>query len=439
MKSRLRLKGFKGIKAGPQLTWDGLDEIEVDFSHVSGLTAFDGECGSGKSTLLECMHHFPQMVSRDGALWQHVLSRCAEKEFESEFMGHHYRSLIKMDAHAGKQEGYLWIDGKPSVNGKISSYKKMVEDIFGTPFTYFRSQFCPQKSRKTKDMQIENLTAGVFKELLREFLNIQKYAVLEDGSKQAHNIYFTRAGDIDSRISALRESTKNSDLLKEELSSNQALLGNSEEIYRVHTSTISNLRNRVGSLKAAIARNEALNLRKADIEANIVRLNSDLQKEKEVAESELNGLRTKYNEIAAEIENLNLVLKDKDTILNAADREQQINGEIEQKQENFDKLSAEVTNIQNTVSIIETDAAKLSQSIKQLENEEISRLRACLVLNIEKTKKDTSALHEIELSVQGLKSKITACDIDADLIRIEDQISRINLDLSSLKQFEGLR
>ena len=186
---KLRLKGAKGIKAGPSLDWSGLDEIEIDFAGKVGLIAMAGENGAGKSTVIECAHHYPQLVSRDGALWSHFMGREAEKEFISSFMGREYRSVIKMDAEQGKQEGFLWIDGKPSVNGKITAYKEKVNEIFGQPFTYFRSQFCPQKSKKTREMQIEAMTPGVFRELLREFLNLQKYAVWEDTAKQAGNSF----------------------------------------------------------------------------------------------------------------------------------------------------------------------------------------------------------------------------------------------------------
>ena len=54
---KLRLKGFKGVKAGPELTWDGLDEVAVDFTGKSGLVAFDGKNGGGKTTILENMHY----------------------------------------------------------------------------------------------------------------------------------------------------------------------------------------------------------------------------------------------------------------------------------------------------------------------------------------------------------------------------------------------
>ncbi|MFZ4441011.1 MAG: hypothetical protein ACOYOS_21575, partial [Syntrophales bacterium] len=126
---KLRLKGAKGVKAGPNLTWDGPDEIEIDFTGKSGLIALSGENGGGKTTCLESLSHYPQFVSRGGALWQGFLGRAAEKEFISSFMGHEYRSAVKMDAEQGKQEGYLWVDGVPMVNGKITAYKEAVNDI----------------------------------------------------------------------------------------------------------------------------------------------------------------------------------------------------------------------------------------------------------------------------------------------------------------------
>ncbi len=146
---KLRLKGFKGIKAGPKLDWSGPDEIAIDFAGRDGITAIEGENGTGKSSCLESLSHFPQLISRGGALWSHCLLRDSEKEFEDDYMGHHYRSLVKIDAQSHKMEGYLYIDGSETscCNPKITEYVKRLEEIFGPSETYFRARFSPQRSK----------------------------------------------------------------------------------------------------------------------------------------------------------------------------------------------------------------------------------------------------------------------------------------------------
>jgi len=366
---KLRLKGFKGIAAGPQLTWDGLREIEVDFAGRNGLVAFAGENGGGKSTLLENLHHYPQLVSRDGALWSHVLGRDAEKEFVSTFMGHEYRSLIKMDADQGKQEGYLWRDGVPMVNGKISAYKEAVNEIFGQPFTYFRSQFCPQKSKATRDMQIENMTCGVFRELLREFLNLQKYSVYEDTAKQAANIYQGKAGQLDARVTVLQENISVKDMKESErcMAGDKVAFLQDDKTLLLHD--LEDKRQQIDALKETINKNALALERKKDLQAQIERVEVELAKEKETAEIEINSLSGRYREVKNAIGGADAVLNDREAIEAAAAHvlvlESQLTGLVAQIEEENQNVPV----FQKRCHDLETDLAGLRQQVKDLEND----------------------------------------------------------------------
>ena len=105
----LRFKGFIGIQRGL-----GLDEITIDFRDVPGLVAFDGMNGSGKTTVLENLHPFPQLASREGALYHHCHLRDSAKELCFTYDGHSYRSLIKIDCQG---------ENRKATSGRMESQK----------------------------------------------------------------------------------------------------------------------------------------------------------------------------------------------------------------------------------------------------------------------------------------------------------------------------
>ena len=172
----LTLKGFIGLKKGM-----GLDEITLPLADLSGLVAFDGPNGRGKTTILENMQPFRTFASRKGTLKKHCFAKDSQKELTLEYNGDIIRTLIKMDAQTTRaDEVFIWVNDKPIVDGKPTSYDKAIAEIFGSPNLFFWSIFCAQNSKKLTD-----LTTGKMKELFTEFLRLDRYAVYEDTVKQA--------------------------------------------------------------------------------------------------------------------------------------------------------------------------------------------------------------------------------------------------------------
>ncbi len=363
---KLRLKGAKGIKAGPALTWDGPDEIEIDFTGKNGLIALSGENGGGKTTVLESLSVYPQFVSRSGALWQGFMGREAEKEFECDFMGSHYRSLIKMDCEQGKQEGYLWLNNKPMVSGKITAYKEAVNSIFGQPFIYFRSQFCPQKSKATKDMQLENLTTGVFRELLREFLNLQKYAQWEETAKQAGNFYQGQVAGLDQRVAGLESTVKG----KTDIEIDRMDMGNKvtflQDDKTLLIQVLEEKRQAVDALKATIQANALALQRKADLQSQIERMEGELEKEKQAAEIEIAAISEKWKPLKHGIKNCDEILKDRESIEKADSCVREITVEAQLLQVKIDALSADLPAHQQKVHDLEKEIEQLKSDAKYM-------------------------------------------------------------------------
>jgi exonuclease SbcC len=409
---KLRLKGAKGVLAGPELTWTGLNEIELDFTGKTGLISFAGENGCGKSSVLENLHVYPQLVSRSGALWSHFVGREAEKEFECDFMGNHYRSLIKMDSEQGKQEGFLWVNGKPVCNGKITQYKEMVNDIFGQPFTYFRSQFCPQKSKNTQGMQIENMTAGVFRELLQQFLNLQRYAQWEDTAKQAGNILAGQIAGIDQRIVNLQENVGVKELKAEEygrLGDKAASLHDDKTILQ---QAIIDKRLVVDSLKATIQKNALALERKTDIQQQIDRLEGELAKEKAEAAKELDSLSIKYRAVKDQLNNATVALNDKEKIEAAAENVRDLESALPSLVAVVEEANQNIPVYQKKCHDLETSLAGLRQQQKDLDND--SALQA-----IQKKLGDT------ETAIKTKEKEIRDLDTDFQLVALQAEIKSL--------------
>lgn len=410
---KLRLKNAKGIKAGPALDWSGLDEIEIDFTGRTGLIAFSGENGGGKSSCLENCHNYPQLVSRDGALWQHFLGRTAEKEFISTFMGHEYRSVIKMDAEQGKQEGYLWRDGIPMVNGKISAYKKVVEDIFGQPFTYFRSQFCPQKSKKTSDMQIDNMTPGVFRSLLREFLNLQRYDTWETTAKQIANHFQEQVAGISGKAAVLQAVVvgKQQADLDRCAAGDKAGFLQDEKTELQHS--LEERRQKVDELKAAIQQNAVAQDRKKDLQQQIDRLETELAKEKQAADSEIEKLSATYRNIKNGISDCNTILASKDSIEAATVATHSLEREVIDLVALLEQLNSTHPVQQHQCHKLETQLAQIRQQAKDLENDPAIQELDKKILETETT------IKTIEREIKDLETDFQIVALRAEIKSLE--------------------
>lgn len=190
----IKLRGFIGIKKGL-----GLDEISLDLSSLYGLIALSGPNGRGKSTILENLQPFRSLASRKKALQHHVCLRDSFRDLSFAFNGSHYRTLVKIDSSSEKQEGFIWRDGEPQVNGKAREYDRYIEELFGTPALFFNSVFCAQGSDKIADM-----TPGQLKGLFAEFLRLDRLIAYEQTSKQIGQILAGQVAAVDRELDYMR-------------------------------------------------------------------------------------------------------------------------------------------------------------------------------------------------------------------------------------------
>jgi len=417
---KIRLRGAKGILAGPRLTWNGCEEIEIDFTGKTGLIALSGENGAGKSSVLECLSHYPQMVSRGGALYNHFMGRAAEKEFESEFMGNTYRSLVKMDCDQSKQEGYMWVNGKPTVNGKISAFSAFCNETFGSPYAYFRSQFSPQKSKATKEMQIENMDRSVFQKLLREFLNLQRYDGWEGTAKQAANYYQGQVAGVYQRIANLQAVT----IYRETNEFLYSEAGDKAEMLRADKTllsyTLDEKRQAVDALKAIIQQNALALARKKDLQGQIDRLEGDLKKEKAEAAKEIDSLSIKYRAGKDQINNTIIVLNDRENIEAAAETVRDLESGLTGLIATIEEMNQNVPVYQKKCHDLETTIAQLRQQVKDLENDPENIL-------LEKATSELDRQHGEKLrELRGLDDSRELFNLDAQIENAKDMTKALD-------------
>jgi len=201
---KLTLKGFTGIFTG-----QGRDEIAIDLEDLPSdarLVALCGPNGAGKSTVLDNLHPYRTMPSRAGgdpfgafSYYEHVRLPENVKELEWEHAGRRYKSALvirvngkrKTEAYLHVRDGSRWVpvtldDGTVS-DGKSEVYDRCLEEIVGSPETFFTSVFSAQKRRPLSDYR-----NGEIKTLMTDLLGLNE--VRHIGAKAADVAKQLRAG-----------------------------------------------------------------------------------------------------------------------------------------------------------------------------------------------------------------------------------------------------
>lgn len=163
----IELTGAKGISFGL-----GIDTLKLDLSKLHGLVAITGPNGAGKTTFIENLTPFPRLASREGALAKHFNLKASKRDLAFIYDGILWRSLLLIDALTGKSEGYLYRDGSPLNDGRISTYKDAVSEVFGSEELFFRSMFRAQNAES-----IASLTAGELKKIFMEMFALGRYEI----------------------------------------------------------------------------------------------------------------------------------------------------------------------------------------------------------------------------------------------------------------------
>jgi len=412
---KFRLRGFTGIKKGL-----GLDEIRIDFSDLYGLIAISGDTGSGKTTIMENLQPHPVMVSRPHpALKNQVCSRKAVRELSFLMDNRMYESLIKIDAQSGRTEGYLNIDGSPTVDGKISAYKRAMIDISGSEKLFFNSSFCAQNSTKISGMRPADL-----KDLFAEFLGprLDKYRANEETAKQAGAVLFQQMTELGGRISALDGAVDRiwgiEDRIvesKERISENQAERGSLEISLSEHKEALTVLKEKREASTMATARVKDLEAQKAHISEDMANLGIEKN-------ADLSGLRGKLGDVNTSIESVYATLKNRRAIEAAADELKRIDIELERESTVMREIGIRVEKARKELGLAEhADRTEADQERKELDD---------IKSGIDQDERKIAQL-ESEIALVGRDQK--ALENDAVLQTIGADIARCKASASDLE------
>ena len=325
-----RLKGFIGIKQGL-----GLDEVSVDLSGVNGLIAFDGPNGKGKSTLLEAgLQPYRCLASRKGALQHHTFLRDSEKELTFTYQGDEYRTLIKIDAQSGRQEGFIWRNQAPQVNGKSSEYDRYITELFGSSTLFFNSVFCAQNSSKISDM-----TTGELKSLFSEFLRLQRYIDFEEDSKQRAKILLGQSEILEGEISRLESDAGKYAGISERLQCAQEGHGISTEGINGSLKALEMKESELAEAKTSASKNQIIKQQLEALKKSEAEIELEIEDTEAQSASELRVIREKAQGVVSEINVLESVLNDKAIIIEAV-------AKVEELKKEFDSLKADLSEAQ---------------------------------------------------------------------------------------------
>lgn len=476
----VRLKGFKGIRAGI-----GLDEVEIDFSNLpTGLIAIVGKTGRGKTTLLDNLHHYRIMPYklRDTKEWStgsfsyydQCYGRDAVKEYVSEFCGKRYRSVIQIDAERRKQEAYFyimsdngaWVPYNDSVkDGKTGAYDQAVEEVFGSLSLHFSSVFRSQDARRLSSYPRSEILG-----IICELLHVDH--IKEQGEKAAKVVSAlgTLVDDLerqklpiktllDSRedLKASRQNTLDSISVREGTleSLKTALAGVEEQIRELELSNaaqaltrkrVDELRLRYESLQSDIKEQEdALRSGATDnaselvqIDANLTQVAEELERdtaslvaeqhqEKETADNDLAGIASKISEVESLLARSGEINQ---AVARAADIEKELvsdRGQLDTLRSAQGALEANVTGLLATAADIENGA---QQDLKAFQQDSGS-------LNAEKAREESAANGEL-VSISSKKRSVEAIlgrsdEIKQAVVRETELSSQLSIDKPKLE------
>ena len=367
-----KIRGSIGLKKGL-----GVDEVTLDLSKLSGLIALDGENGRGKSTLLESLSPYPVMPSRKGALQHQFFLKDSFLDREYLFNGDKIRCLVKINGGSNySPEGFIWINDQPKVEGKISSYKEFIAEIFGSQQLFYNSAFCSQGSENLNDLDPADL-----KNLFAEFLQLHKYMKWEEIAKGCGKILDGRLAAVEKTISLLeakKEGNTIAFLIDDAIPSANAEKEKAEKGAAVLTEKVKVQTEKLEAEKKKITENEKLEARAKDIKNSLGQTLRDIEGEGYQSMKELGAVREKAQGIINQIKQHEEVMKDKEQIEKAGSDLEAKNNEtillraaLNQSHEILQNLSTKIGNLEKqrreAVDKSNKEQAEISTTINDLE------------------------------------------------------------------------
>lgn len=424
----LLLKGAIGINKGINL-----EEINIDFTLVpNGLVALTGKNGCGKTTIMENLHPFRSVVSRKGSFADHFYLKDSKKILTFEMNGNNYECKIFIDAlsNPSKTEAYIYENDNPLNDGKVTSYDRVVENLFGTPELFFSSVFTGQKS-----MGIAGKKPSERHKLFHEILGLSKYYEYAKKTKELSSNHQIKFNEISGAIQVLESQYDKISNLQNTLSEKQTILNDIEIQIADQKEKKAKFELHVSVIKKQIESTDQIELQNAKIYEQI-------SAEEQLKETITNELNENIQSIKDEVTKLNngviklqYDIKEDEKDLEALNKLvdpiniEKINKNLKSKSD----LEKQILEISDNISIIQTERENILIELqiidKELQDKVYSEQEKC-----DELKKN---IEEKLLSENSAKSLITSeySNQLLDLRKVSNQLLMLN-DKLSIKENE---
>ena len=383
----IKVRGAIGFKKGL-----GLDEVELDFSDLSGLIALAGPNGHGKTTLLESLSPFRTFASRTGALRHHFFLRNSFRDLSFEYGGDLYRTLVKVDADSDRSEGFIWKNGTPQVDGKVTQYNNYLVKLLGTANLFYNSVFCAQNSAKLSDM-----TTGQLKQLFVEFLRLDRLTGYENTTKKCIGLLSGMSLQEERGIDGLVKRIQQFGEPEQELEAAVELEKKLVRDKNLATASLHEANVNLESLKEILAQNKVNIERREDIQKDIAAIKTDTAAKIQNVEDRQKNLDSRAFDNSQRRIDIKVILDKKEAIQAAA-------GEVE-------GLERDVALSQEEMKRTEEAGRALVDEISNFEKRQNEIARA--IMELEKD----PGVYELETQVQRVAEKIK---------RIEQEIEKLS-------------
>ena len=428
----LSLRGAIGIRDGQHK-----EDFELDFEHMEdGVVCLCGPCGRGKSSILENCHPYPQLLTRDGTLKEHF------------YLKDSHRILIYKDENGLFYKIYILIDGKtatgkasyfvetskdreswntvPDVDGSLETYKKWVNNTFGSIDVFLRTAFFAKE--QTKDAtDISDTTKSERMELLSKLAGTEHLKEVSGIAKKLRNEVEKYADKVESEIDSYAHYE---DSIKE----------NKEDITK-WTHELKGQKKTVSDLEK-----EVEELQKQDAEYQKVKAVADANSTLyDQYKKEFNDKKEKYECFEDVLENYELV-----------EKYNECSGQVSKNVTKIAEYQKDITSKQKEISISNEQISKLEKEFekkKKKYNElksEIKIIKSQIVpiekncptcgapLSAEKIEHLTSVVKENEDKLKELKKEqskfIVGEEKDWQLVPLKDKVKLYETDIDFIDE-----
>lgn len=413
----LKVRGAIGFKKGL-----GLDEINVDFSRLSGLVALAGPNGHGKTTLLENLSPYRMFASRTGSMRHHFFLRDSFRDLTFEYGGDLYRTLVKIDSDSDRTEGFIWKNGESQVDGKVTNYSRYIEDLLGTSNLFYNSVFCAQNSDKMSDM-----TTGDLKGLFVEFLRLDRLARYETTAKQCCNVLNGSALQLQRTLEGLQDRMNEFQGLENQLlqitTGKGALVDRMDDINKF----IKAGRGEIEALKDTQAQNSVNIERRDDLGKDIQAHRDEMTKRYQDHLEEKDRIDQEINEKNKLQIRHRSTLRNKEAIIQAANKASALESELSYAKECDENLGRsleklyekcqnkgnEIQTLRNEIGEIETNQSRKDVGLKAIQIHESMKATRVAIDNLarERTQEEQSfELVQIDSDIKACKETMALLD-----------------------------